>query len=83
MYSQSQSEPCFISSYRVYLICSHGLLDRDRCVLDCENAEDVLLQWGESMSYVEQLLTDQLVAAIGKDGVPLNFAVTYGIVESA
>lgn len=38
-------------------------------------AEDVLLQWGESMNYVEQLLRDQLVAAIGKDGVPLAFPV--------
>ena len=67
--------PHYSQGIGVYLICSHGLLDRDRCVLDCENAEDVLLQWGESMSYVEQLLRDQLVAAIGKDGVPLTFSV--------
>lgn len=29
-------------------------------------SQDVLMHWSESMSYVEQLLRDQLVAAIGK-----------------
>eukprot|EP00913_Durusdinium_trenchii_P030413 g28489.t1 len=36
------------------------------CLAHCN---DVLLHWNESMAYVEQLLRDQLIAAIGKDRV--------------
>lgn len=41
------------------------------CLRHCN---DVLMHWSESMSYVEQLLRDQLVAAIGKEVTPAEFA---------
>lgn len=38
------------------------------------HCNDVLVHWSESMCYVEQLLRDQLVAAIGKEVTPADFA---------
>ncbi|CAK9078298.1 unnamed protein product [Durusdinium trenchii] len=40
------------------------------CLAHCN---DVLLHWNESMAYVEQLLRDQLIAAIGKEVTPEDF----------